>query len=121
MGKKIKIYIYLHLMLMVYSISGVLGKFASSEKLFSITFFKYYIGILVILGFYALVWQQIIKSLPLTMAYANKAVSTVWGLLWGVIFFHEQVTSGKIIGIVLIISGIILLIRADERGLSSEL
>lgn len=111
----------LHIMLMVYSVIGILGKLASSENLFSFIFFKYYICILTILGGYALVWQQIIRRLPLSMAYANRSVSTVWGLLWGVIFFHEQVTSGKIIGILLIIFGVILLIRADERGGSSEL
>lgn len=32
-------------------------------------------------GVYAIVWQQIIKRLPLTAAHANKAVTIVWGFL----------------------------------------
>ncbi|MCO7108745.1 hypothetical protein NIA69_05595 [Gemmiger formicilis] len=32
---------------------------------------------------YAVGWQQVIKHLPLTTAYANKAVTVVWGILLG--------------------------------------
>ena len=32
---------------------------------------------------YAAGWQQVIKHLPLTTAYANKAVTVVWGILAG--------------------------------------
>ena len=32
---------------------------------------------------YAFGWQQVIKHLPLTTAYANKAVTVVWGILLG--------------------------------------
>ena len=43
-----------------------------------------------ILGIYAIGWQQVIKRMPLTTAYANKAVTLVWGLVWGLLLFHEQ-------------------------------
>lgn len=61
-----------------------------------------------LLGVYAIGWQQIIKRMPLTAAYANKAVTTVWGLVWGVLFFKERVTFGKIIGVILVVAGVAL-------------
>lgn len=57
---------------------------------------------------YAIGWQQIIKRIPLTLAFANKSVTVIWGLIWGVVFYHEQITTCKVIGAILIINGIIL-------------
>ena len=46
----------------------------------------------------AIGWQQVIKRIPLTTAFANKAVTVVWGLVWGALFFREAVTPGKLLG-----------------------
>ena len=67
-----------------------------------------------LLGFYAIGWQQIIKRLPLTTAFANKAVTVVWGIIWGAVFFHESITVGKVIGAALVIVGVVIYARADE-------
>ncbi len=111
----LKVYFLLHLMLMVYSMSGIFSKHASQEKFLSPKFCIYYAGVIVILGLYAIAWQQIIKRLPLTSAYANRAVTVIWGLIWGVLFFHEQVDLGKIIGVLLIVGGIVIFSRADHK------
>ena len=66
------------------------------------------------LGFYAIVWQQIIKHLPLNTAYANKAVTIIWGILWGFLFFDEQIKWNMIVGAVVVIIGVILVVMADE-------
>lgn len=105
----------LHLMLLVYSLGGVLTKKAGEYVFFSVPFFLCYGGVLAILALYAVVWQQIINILPLTTAFANKAITTAWGLLWGVLFFQEQVSWGKIVGVSLIIIGIVLFARASEE------
>ena len=63
-------------------------------------------------------WQQIIRVLPLTTAFANTAVTTAWGLLWGLLFFHEQITIGKIVGVALVISGVILFSAADTEAVN---
>ena len=49
-------------------------------------------------------------------AYANKAVTVVWGILLGLAVFGEAVTPRQVIGAVIIICGIVLFVRADNEG-----
>ena len=114
-SSNLKYFILLLVLLMVYSISGILSKLAAKVVFMSIPFILLYLGIVFLLGIYAIFWQQIIKALPLTIAYANKAVSVIWGLVWGILFFHEKLTLGKLIGICLIVTGIILFCKSDEN------
>ena len=104
----------LHLMLMIYSMSGICSKMASQQDFLSFKFCLFYAIIIFLLGFYAIGWQQIIKRLPLTTAFANKAVTVVWGIIWGAVFFHESITVGKVIGAALVIVGVVIYARADE-------
>ncbi len=114
-GAKVKYYVALHILLMVYSISGVCSKFASGEKFLSFRFCLFYGGIICLLGIYAIVWQQILKHIPLTTAFCNKAVGIIWGIIWGFLIFHEQVKWNMIVGAVIVICGVILVVRADEQ------
>lgn len=111
--KNIKILAALHILLAVYSTSGIFSKLAAGEPFLSVRFCLYYGLVFALLGVYAIGWQQIIKRLPLTTAFANKAVTVVWGIIWGAVFFHEPVTAGKIAGAVLVIAGIALFASAD--------
>lgn len=104
----------LHLLLMLYSTSGILSKLAAGEAFLSVRFCLYYGGIIALLGIYAIGWQQIIKRMDLTTAFANKAVTVVWGIVWGTLFFHEQITFGKVLGAVLVIAGVVLFVQADR-------
>lgn len=115
MDKNVKTIIALNIMLMIYSLSGVCSKLAAGEEFLSAGFFVYYGIIIALLGFYAIGWQQIIKRIPLTVAYANKAVTVVWGLVWGILFFHEGVTWNKVLGIVLVVGGVVLYSVSDEK------
>lgn len=107
---------WLHGLLMVYSFSTVFSKLASGEPFLSFRFCLYYSVILILLGFYAICWQQIIRKLPLTLAFANKAVTVVWGLIWGSLLFHEQISGRKLIGAALVIAGIVLFGSEEGRG-----
>ena len=71
--------------------------------------------LLVIMAVYAVLWQQILKKLPLNVAYANKAVSVIWGMLWGVLLFKETITLNNIIGAVIVIAGVILMVTGGEK------
>ena len=113
---KIKTLVLLHIMLMIYSMSGICSKLSAGEKPLSIKFCLYYASIIVLLGFYAIGWQQIIKRMPLTVAFANKAVTVVWGIVWGFVFFKEPITTGKVIGAVLVIVGIVMYALADKEA-----
>lgn len=111
---RIKLLFCLHLLLMLYSTSTICSKLAAGEPFLSFRFCLCYAGVIALLGLYAIGWQQIIKRLPLTMAFANKAVTVVWGLLWGVLFFQERITVGKIAGALLVIAGVVIYAGADQ-------
>ena len=49
-----------------------------------------------ILFVYAVLWQQVLKSIPLSIASANKAVTIFWGMWWGFLFFNEEISIKKI-------------------------
>ena len=102
-----------HILLLCYSTEGIFSKLAAREYFLSIRFMMLYGIVLLVMAVYALGWQQIIKHLPLTSAYANKAATVVWGIVWGVLVFHEEVTAGKVIGAVLVILGVALYAGAD--------
>lgn len=110
-----KKYVALSLVVLLYSIVGVLSKLASAEPFLSMRFCLLYGGVIVLLGVYALAWQQIIKRIPLTTAFANKAVTVVWGLVWGLLIFHEAITPGKLAGAALVVAGVVLFSTADKE------
>lgn len=76
-------------------------------------FILFYSMVLLDLAVYAIVWQQILKKLPLVSAYANKAVTVIWGLIWGMVIFKESLTIWNVIGAIVIIIGIYIVVRAD--------
>lgn len=120
MSAKLKNLFALHLLLMVYSASGILSKNAASVPILSVEFCLLYAGILALLGLYAIGWQQILKRMALTTAFSNKAVTIVWGIIWGALFFMEPITLPKIGGAILIILGVILFSYADVEAASQK-
>lgn len=110
----LKYLLILHIMLMLYSLSGIASKLAAKESFLSFKFCLYYACIIALLGIYAIGWQQIIKHLPLTTAFSNKAVTILWGLIWGALIFSEKITVGKVVGVVMVIVGVVIFARADD-------
>lgn len=115
MKSNIKRYVLLHILLLVFSLSSVCSKLAAQEDVMSFKFIMMYGFVIMLLGVYAIFWQQIIKNMPLTAAYANRAITVFWGMLWGLIIFKERITPGKVMGAVLVISGIILFALSDRE------
>jgi len=112
--------VILNIVLALYSFLGVFSKKAGLEKFLSGRFFLFYSVVLFGLLIYAIVWQQVLKKVPLIMAYANKAVTVVWGIIWGKLFFGENVSIGKIIGAAIVVIGIIIYALSDaKRGSAS--
>lgn len=98
----------------IYSISSVVSKLASNYETFSPAFILLYGVDVLVLGIYALLWQQVIKRFELSIAYANKAVTLLWALVWGIFLFHETITLWKIAGILLVMLGIFILNSREE-------
>ena len=110
----------LHILMLVYSFSGFFSKNAARQEFLSIKFFLCYGGMLMILVLYAFFWQQVIKHLPLTLAYANKAVTIVWGMIWGAVFFQEGYSIHKVIAAVIIMVGVVMYVTADQPEEEAE-
>lgn len=107
-------FVFLHIELFVLSLSGVCSKMAAQNEFLSFWWIFWYGLVILNLGVYAIAWQQIIKHLPLNTAYANKAVTIAWGILWGALFFQETVKWNMIVGALIVIIGVIVVVRADE-------
>lgn len=102
-------FILMHLGFLVYAFYAVLGKVASTKQIFSPAFIGIYCAVFLILMVYALIWQQVLKAIPLIIATANKTITIVWGILFGRIFFNEKITLNMIAGGVVILAGILIL------------
>ena len=105
----------LHVLLLVYSTTSFFSKNAAMQDFLSPAFFAFYAGMIVVLGIYAVGWQQVIKHLPLTLAFANKAITVAWGLCWSAFFFHEAITAQMVVGAVIVMAGIALFSYADAK------
>lgn len=111
--KNAGLFIVLHISLLFSSLSGVCSKMAAAQTDLK-GFCMWYFAVLLIMAVYAVIWQQILKKLPLTVAYANKPVSLIWGMVWGTLIFKETITWNMILGAVIIFAGIYLVVTADE-------
>lgn len=114
-NSKLKPMILLHIIVFIMSTAGIFSKLAAGEPMFSIRFIVFYACEIVILGIYALGWQQVIKSVPLTTAFANKSVGILWTTIWGVVLFNETLSAGKVIGIMMVLIGSILFSLDKKR------
>ena len=101
-------FIFLQLMVAVYSFGGIFGKLAARHSFMSLKFCIFYTLLIGFLFIYAIGWQQAIKRFELTAAYSAKSASVIWGMLWGMLIFHEKLTVLKAIGIVLVFTGLIV-------------
>lgn len=111
---QLKDIIGLQLIVMIYTLSGVASKFASTGSFLSFKFILFYGLEIALLGIYAILWQQMIKKFDLSIAYANRSIALLWSMMWAVVFFHEQVTIKNIIGVLIVIVGTII-INSDGK------
>ena len=111
MKKKVHFFdiILLQMVVVIYSINTVIAKFVSDQPFLSFKFIVLYLLEFAVLGIYAVFWQQMIKRFELSIAYANKAMTLLWSLLWSVLIFRDSVTPAKVVGVLLVIAGTIIL------------
>ena len=111
----IKWLIILHVIILIYALNSICAKIASQNEIFSPRWILFYGIMICILGFYAIAWQQVLKHLSLITTYANKAATTIWGLILGFLVFGEQITLQKVFGAVIVIIGVYLVVSGDEE------
>lgn len=110
----IKNILILQAVVVVYTLSSVVAKFATGKELFSFSFFLFYGLEIIILGVYAILWQQMIKRFDLSVAYANRAMAIVWSAVWAIVLFHEVLALKQIIGIGFVVLGTII-VNSDQK------
>lgn len=110
-SSKLKLIIILQFVVFLYALSGVAGKFASNYEFMSFGFVAFYGLEIVILGVYAIIWQQLIKKLEISIAYANKATSIFWSMILSFLIFKEMISVKNTIGVLIIFIGTLMVNR----------
>lgn len=98
--------IMLQAAVILYTCTDIAAKLASGYPFLSMGFVLCYSAEILILGIYALCWQQIIKKVDISVAYSNRASAIFWATLWAAVIFQEHISLKNIIGIVIIFAGI---------------
>lgn len=106
----------LHGTLFLYAVVSLFGKYAGVNLAAKQT-----VPTLIFLGLeflslvvYAALWQQTLRRMPLSFAYSNKAVCTLWSCLFGLLFFGETMTWGKAAGLALVLTGVWLVVSGRD-------
>lgn len=111
---KIRDIFILQIVIAIYTLTTVFAKFASNEEFLSFKFIMFYGIEILILGIYAIVWQQLIKKFDISIAYANKAMGLLWSIVWAILIFKDTITIKNIIGVVIVIIGTIIVNSENE-------
>ena len=122
--KKIRLIdiIMLQSAVMIYSLSTLAANFASQYDFLSPKYILFFGLDFVILAIYAIVWQQIIKRFQLSIAYANKALTLMWSMLWNFLILSQGITVKKVIGVIIVVAGVIVMnyAEADDESTSQD-
>lgn len=100
-----KMLLIIQLTVCLYTVSGIAAKLASNYDFLSLGFVLCYGMEIAVLGVYAIIWQQIIKRVDISIAYANRSTAIFWSMLWASMLFREKITIQNLAGVVLIFIG----------------
>jgi len=62
-------------------------------------------------GLASLLWMYIVKVFPFSSAYPMVSLSYVFGMLAAILFFHEEVSVMKWVGVMFIVLGCMLIAK----------
>ena len=88
----------------IYTTSGVFSKLASQREFLSPGYIAFLACTVGVLGIYAVLWQQIIKRMDVSLAYIFKGTGVVFGLLLAHFVFSEAITTTNMVGAAIIYS-----------------
>lgn len=101
----IKVILLLQFSVCIYSCAGIASKLASGYPFFSLPWLLCYGAEILILGIYAILWQQAIQRADISVAYTNREMAIFWSTMWAALLFRETITVQNIIGILIIFFG----------------
>lgn len=106
--KKYITYIVLVVINLLYACVSIFTKYASQSEFLSWGYVWAVAGAIGVMGLYAVLWQQVLKRIELSLAYMFKGTSIVFVMLLAHVIFGEQITWNNIVGAIIIVSGIML-------------
>ena len=113
---KVKNIVLLQAVIIIYTVSSVMSKQASASG-GNLLRFGFFFGMeFVVLGVYAVLWQQMIKRFELSVAYANRSMAVVWSMVWSFLFFHDSITVQNVAGVLLVVAGTWIINTETEAG-----
>ena len=109
---KPKSFIQLILSYLIYSCESIFSRLAAGCAFMSWQYVMYVSCAVLILGVFAILWQQVIKRMPISDAYMFKGLTIIFVLILASLFFGEKVSTMNCIGAAIIIGGIALYAKA---------
>ncbi len=108
-------FLLLQLSVFVYSFSMVAARLASRSDFLTPGYILFFGLEIVILGIYAVLWQQVIKRFDLSVAYINKSVTLLWSMLWNYLIFSQGITFRKVLGVLIVMAGVVFMNLGEGR------
>ena len=101
-------YIAIVLSFALYSSTSIFMRYAAIYPFLSLQYIVMLSCSIFVLGVYAIIWQQIIKHVEISVAYMFRGSSLIFTMLYAWMLFGEQITATNIIGAIVIVGGIML-------------
>lgn len=105
-------YLCLFGVFLIYTSSGIFSKSASRCDFLSFSYLAFLSGCVFVLGVYAVLWQQVIKRMPVSDAYMLKSMTGFIGLAYAHFIFDEPITIANIVGTTIILLGVVFYARS---------
>lgn len=99
------------LVFLLYSFEPIAAKYTSQQEWSTLAFWLGLGAVFGILGMYAIFWQQLLKQIPLSIAYMFRGSTLIFVLIMSIILLGDTVTLFNGIGALMIVSGIVLFSR----------
>lgn len=96
---------------LLYALEPIAAKMTSLQEWTTLPFWLGFGAILGILGLYAILWQQLLKRIQLSVAYMFRGSTLIYVMVLSAIILGESITMYNCLGAVMIVSGIILYSR----------
>jgi len=91
-------------------------KFSSQQPWFLIPWANYltYFICIIVYAMYAFLWQHVLKYTDLSRANSIMSLTVLFVFLTGILLFNEPFNVYSIVGVLLLVSGLILIARSKN-------
>ena len=64
---------------------------------------------------YAIIWQQVLRHIDLSIAMSFKPLVLIFNFIWSIFLFSEKITTNVFIGFIVIFIGIMILVNNSNN------